>query len=160
MAGKGGATPSTYSPSPTTHKTKSLSFGNDDVLRPDDREWHQCRPACDLPVVISCASLALADAGIMMYDLVTSVSVSYLGKNLVLDPTLEEESHQDGSLILTCMPSRDEVTQLTITGEWSTPKINKGMKICMDACSKFSQIMKSCLKGLDSALEEEDSNVD
>ncbi|XP_062107541.1 probable zinc metalloprotease EGY1, chloroplastic [Humulus lupulus] len=29
----------------------------------------------DLPVVISCASVALADAGIMMYDLVTSVSV-------------------------------------------------------------------------------------
>lgn len=29
----------------------------------------------DLPVVISCASLALADAGIMMYDLVASVSV-------------------------------------------------------------------------------------
>ena len=27
------------------------------------------------PVVISCASLALADAGIMMYDLVASVSV-------------------------------------------------------------------------------------
>lgn len=31
--------------------------------------------AGDLPVVISCASVALADAGIMMYDLVTSVSV-------------------------------------------------------------------------------------
>jgi len=29
----------------------------------------------DLPVVISCASLALADAGIMLYDLVTAVSV-------------------------------------------------------------------------------------
>ncbi|XP_062112297.1 uncharacterized protein LOC133823509 [Humulus lupulus] len=29
----------------------------------------------DLPVVISCACVALADAGIMMYDLVTSVSV-------------------------------------------------------------------------------------
>lgn len=29
----------------------------------------------DLPVVISCASVALADAGIMMYDLVASVSV-------------------------------------------------------------------------------------
>lgn len=29
----------------------------------------------DLPVVISCASLALADAGIMMYDLVAAVSV-------------------------------------------------------------------------------------
>lgn len=31
--------------------------------------------AGDLPVVISCASLAMADAGIMMYDLVASVSV-------------------------------------------------------------------------------------
>ncbi|KAL4393992.1 hypothetical protein AHAS_Ahas02G0107400 [Arachis hypogaea] len=30
--------------------------------------------AGDLPVVISCASLALADVGIMMYDLVASVS--------------------------------------------------------------------------------------
>ncbi|CAL2264495.1 unnamed protein product [Prunus armeniaca] len=108
----------------------------------------------DLPVVISCASLALADAGIMMYDLVTSVSVSGLGKNLVIDPILEEESYQDGSLMLTCMPSRYEVTQLTITGEWSTPKINEGMQICLDACSKLAVVMRACLKGPDSTLEE------
>ncbi|GFZ20444.1 3'-5'-exoribonuclease family protein [Actinidia rufa] len=106
----------------------------------------------DLPVVISCASLALADAGIMMYDLVASVSVarqfwipevssvvmvflgvrgdesitcalsSCLGKNLVIDPISEEESYQDGSLMITCTPSRNEITQLTITGEWSTPR--------------------------------------
>jgi hypothetical protein len=34
-----------------------------------------CFVSGDLPIIISCASLALADAGIMMYDLVTSVSV-------------------------------------------------------------------------------------
>ncbi|WJX90233.1 Exosome complex component RRP41-like [Trifolium repens] len=34
----------------------------------------------ELPVVISCASLALADAGILMYDLVASVSVAPLLK--------------------------------------------------------------------------------
>lgn len=257
MAGQAGGTPSTYSPSPTTRKTKSLIFRNDDVdwARTDGREFHQCRPAffktgavnaaagsayaefgntkvivsvfgpreskkammysdigrlncnvsyttfatpvrgqgsdhkefssmlhkalegaiilesfpkttvdvfalvlesggSDLPVVISCASLALADAGIMMYDLVASVSVSCLGKNLVIDPVLEEESYQDGSLMLTCMPSRYEVTQLTITGEWSTPKINEGMQICLDACAKLATIMRECLKGPDSALEE------
>ncbi|KAG6760702.1 hypothetical protein POTOM_033881 [Populus tomentosa] len=79
----------------------------------------------DLPVVISCASLALADAGIMMYDLVAGVSVSCLGRNLIIDPILEEESFQDGSLMITCMPSRYEVTQLSITGEWSTAKLNE-----------------------------------
>ncbi|PSR89954.1 Exosome complex component RRP41-like [Actinidia chinensis var. chinensis] len=108
----------------------------------------------DLPVVISCASLALADAGIMMYDLVASVSVSCLGKNLVIDPISEEESYQDGSLMITCMPSRNEVTQLTVTGEWSTPKIHEAMELCLDACSKLGNIMRSCLKETASASQE------
>lgn len=48
MAGQAGGTPITYSPSPTTRKTKSLIFRNDDVdwVRTDGREFHQCRPAC------------------------------------------------------------------------------------------------------------------
>ncbi|GMH11977.1 hypothetical protein Nepgr_013818 [Nepenthes gracilis] len=100
----------------------------------------------DLPVVISCASLALADAGIMMYDLVAAVSVSCLGTNLIIDPVLEEESYQDGSLMITFMPSRNEVTQMTITGEWSTQKIHEAMELCLDACSKLRTIMSSCLK--------------
>ncbi|KAL5998619.1 hypothetical protein ACLOJK_009562 [Asimina triloba] len=152
----------------------------------------------DLPVIISCASVALADSGIMMFDLVSSVSVvcayrchysesgqhnlrilttmnnfsklyggayglpiepttatqlivhstfhSCLGKNLVIDPTLEEENFQDGSLMIACMPSRNEVTQLTLTGEWSTPKIHEAMELCLDACLKLGNIMRSCLK--------------
>ncbi|KAH9660688.1 exosome complex component RRP41-like [Citrus sinensis] len=100
----------------------------------------------DLPVVISCASVALADAGIMMYDLVASVSVSCLGKNLLIDPVLEEESYQDGSLMIACMPSRYEVTQLTVTGEWSTPHFNEAMQFCLDASAKLGKIMRSCLK--------------
>lgn len=108
----------------------------------------------DLPVVISCASLALADAGIMMYDLIASVSVSCLGKNLVIDPISDEESYQDGSLMITCMPSRNEVTQLTVTGEWSTPKIHEAVELCLDACSKLGKIMRSCLKEAASPVQE------
>ncbi|XP_019175548.1 PREDICTED: exosome complex component RRP41-like [Ipomoea nil] len=100
----------------------------------------------DLPVIISCASLALADAGILLYDLVAAVSVSCVGKNLIIDPISEEESYQDGSLMIACMASRKEVTQLTITGEWSTPKINEAMELCIDACSKLGSNMRACLK--------------
>ncbi|KAJ6937647.1 hypothetical protein NC652_012071 [Populus alba x Populus x berolinensis] len=50
---------------------------------------------------------------------------SCLGRNLIIDPILEEESFQDGSLMITCMPSHYEVTQLTITGEWSTANLNE-----------------------------------
>ncbi|KAF7805607.1 exosome complex component RRP41-like [Senna tora] len=239
MAGKAAATTTTYSPSPTTQKTKAPIF-QEDWVRPDGRGFHQCRPAffrtgavnaasgsayaefgntkvivsvfgpreskkammysdigrlncnvsfttfatpvrgqgsdhkeytamlhkalegsimlesggSDLPVVISCASLALADAGIMMYDLVTSVSVSCLSKNLVIDPISEEEKCQDGSLMITCMPSRYEVTQLTVTGEWSTPKLNEGMQLCLDACAELAKIMRSCLKEVASVSQE------
>ncbi|KAI4377632.1 hypothetical protein MLD38_015229 [Melastoma candidum] len=100
----------------------------------------------DFPVLISCASLALADAGIMLHDLVAAVAVSSLGSNLVIDPVSEEESYQDGSLLITCMPSRYEVTQLTITGEWSTSRINEAMELCLDACTKLGKVMRSCLK--------------
>ncbi|CAA7025255.1 unnamed protein product [Microthlaspi erraticum] len=108
----------------------------------------------DLPVVISCASLALADAGIMMYDLITAVSVSCIGKSLMIDPVTEEEGCEDGSFTMTCMPSRYEITQLTITGEWTTPNINEAMQLCLDACSKLGEIMRDCLKQAASASEE------
>ncbi|KAK1283672.1 hypothetical protein QJS10_CPB21g00020 [Acorus calamus] len=107
----------------------------------------------DLPVIISCASLALADAGIMMYDIVSSVSVTCIGKNLIIDPTSEEEDHQDGSFLISCMPSRNEVTQLTLTGEWTTAKVHEAMELCIDACSKLGDIMRSCLKEAASTLQ-------
>lgn len=100
----------------------------------------------DLPVVISCASLALADAGIMMFDLVTAVSVSSIGRSLIIDPSSEEEKCQDGGLMVACMPSRNEITQLTITGEWSSTKVSETLALCLDACSKLADIMRMCLK--------------
>ncbi|KAF8051274.1 hypothetical protein N665_1756s0013, partial [Sinapis alba] len=90
------------------------------------------------------SNLALADAGIMMYDLITAVSVS----------CIEEEGCEDGSLMMTCMPSRYEVTQLTITGEWTTPNINEAMQLCVDACSKLGEIMRDCLKQAATAADE------
>uniref|UniRef100_A0ACD5WPW2 Uncharacterized protein n=1 Tax=Avena sativa TaxID=4498 RepID=A0ACD5WPW2_AVESA len=106
----------------------------------------------DLPIIISCASLALADAGIMMYDLVTSVSVSCLGKNVIIDPSSDEEAWQDGGLMISYMPTRKEITQLTLTGEWSDGKITNAVELCMDACSKLCEILRGCLK--DTAVSE------
>eukprot|EP00252_Welwitschia_mirabilis_P024717 TRINITY_DN7425_c0_g1_i2.p1 TRINITY_DN7425_c0_g1~~TRINITY_DN7425_c0_g1_i2.p1 ORF type:complete len:266 (+),score=69.14 TRINITY_DN7425_c0_g1_i2:144-941(+) len=100
----------------------------------------------DLPVVITCAALALADAGIMMFDLVSAVSLSSVGKEIIIDPTLEEEESEEGGLMIACMPSRNEVTQLTITGEWSSTMIAEAMEICLDACSKLADLLRTSLK--------------
>ncbi|KAH7301471.1 hypothetical protein KP509_23G028600 [Ceratopteris richardii] len=108
----------------------------------------------DLPVVLSCASLALADAGIVMYDLVSAISLSRLDTNLLLDATLGEEINQDGSLMLACMASRNEVTQLLLTGEWSQANLSEGLKLCLDACTKLAGLMRSTLKESTSNIED------
>lgn len=100
----------------------------------------------DLSVIISCASLALADAGIQMYDLLTSVSVARVGNNLIIDPTNEEENEQDGNLTIAYMPSRNEVSQVTLTGEWSTGKINQAMEISVAACFKLGDVLRNILR--------------
>ena len=56
---------------------------------------------------------------------------SCFGRNLVIDPTSEEEACQDGTLMITCMPARNEVTQLMLTGEWTTAKSNE-VSICLE----------------------------
>jgi len=53
----------------------------------------------------------------------TSLRQSYFGKNIIIDPTSDEEAWQDGSLVVAFMPARKEITQLTLTGEWSDGKI-------------------------------------
>ncbi|KAI3849677.1 hypothetical protein MKW98_026591 [Papaver atlanticum] len=80
----------------------------------------------DVPIIISCASLAQADAGgIMMYDLVTLVSVSCLGSNLVIDP-ITEESYQDGGRLI-CNVSYTTFS-FTIRGQGSDIKEFSSMR--------------------------------
>lgn len=100
----------------------------------------------DLSVVISCASLALADAGVAMYDLVSAVSASCVGQRLLLDSSTVEEQWEDGGLLVAFMPSRNEVTQFHLTGEWTTSRASDALEACLDACRKLVSIMRACLK--------------
>jgi len=45
-----------------------------------------------------------------------------------------------------CMPSQNEITQLIITGEWSSTRVSDTLKLCLDTCSKLATIMRACLK--------------
>lgn len=108
----------------------------------------------DLPAVISCASMALADAGIAMYDLVPAVSACCVGKEILLDTTSEEEKWSDGEMLVTCMASRNEVTQLKVTGQWAGASAKEGLNLSLDACSKLAVLMRACLK--EQAAGEED----
>lgn len=107
--------------------------------------------AC-LAAAITCASMALVDAGIQMLDVVTacsaaSYSPSPNASTIYLDPTsFEEESRQDtGSTLIAYMPSLNEVTHVVHAGELLPRVCSKAVQHCIDACSQIHALIKELL---------------
>ena len=89
---------------------------------------------------ISCASLALADAGVEMYDLVSSCSVGSQKRSLVLDPTFEEEQYGlDTQMTVSIMPNLNEITQMHHRGETEFNLLTEKIELGIDGCSKVIQ---------------------
>lgn len=58
---------------------------------------------------ITATSLALADAGIDMFDLVAAAAASFVEGDIMLDCTEQEHSAAQGSIILAYMPNLNQV---------------------------------------------------
>ncbi|RYR25379.1 hypothetical protein Ahy_B02g059087 [Arachis hypogaea] len=103
----------------------------------------------DLLVVISCASLALADVGIMMYDLVASVSVRI---DALLFCLGSSERNSYINVIVKCK-ERTKNSYINIIVKCKERTISdilvscmQGMQLCLDAYAKLAKIMRPCLK--------------
>jgi exosome complex component MTR3 len=94
-----------------------------------------------LGAALTCASLALADAGIHTYDLIAACSVSRIEGVIVLDPCAEEESHQEGSLTVAYMPSLNRIIHMEQTGEMEMEKTFQAIDLCVDACAQIHKLM-------------------
>ncbi|EKX33858.1 hypothetical protein GUITHDRAFT_49759, partial [Guillardia theta CCMP2712] len=94
---------------------------------------------------IVCASLALAHAGVEMYDLVASSSLALRRKEgFMLEPGAGLTEH-DGSLSLSYMPNRREVTQLVQVGQWEQEEVARAMKVGLRACRSTHALMRLAL---------------
>ena len=65
-----------------------------------------------VPIATTCASLALADAGVELFDMVAACGVAHDAQGSILDPSSAEEAEANSSLLLSYMPSLNEMTQL------------------------------------------------
>lgn len=111
-----------------------------------------------LAAAITCASVALANAGVEMYDLVAGCSVRIADDLVLVDPSEEEEykSRDDnpvnhGSVTVGFMPSLNQVSAITSKGEIEFEVIKKAMNQCVSVCQTLYPILQKCLN--DSVLE-------
>lgn len=97
---------------------------------------------------IVAASMALADAGIPMRDLVSSVAVGKVGDKLVVDLTKDEEDFEEGAVDIATayLPNADQFTLLQLDGEISKEELKKCLELAKKACTDISEVQKQALK--------------
>ncbi|KJA27183.1 hypothetical protein HYPSUDRAFT_131586 [Hypholoma sublateritium FD-334 SS-4] len=78
------------------------------------------------------ASTALTHAGIEIVGLVISCSAAIINSEVWLDPTDEESSSSNGTLVLSCMPALQKVTSV-----WQKGRMERKFQ-CMKACQNRS----------------------
>jgi exosome complex component RRP41 len=97
---------------------------------------------------ICAASMALADAGIQMKDLVAAISVGRVDNKIVVDLDYKEEAY-DGPVAdipIAMVPSTGEITLLQMDGEVSKKQLMEGLELAKEALAEISEIQKKALK--------------
>lgn len=98
---------------------------------------------------ICAASMALADAGLAMKDLVAAVSVGRVDDKLVVDLNYLEESYPDGPVAdipVAMMPNQGKITLLQMDGLVSKDNLKKLLEMAKKACKDIYEIQKKALK--------------
>lgn len=101
---------------------------------------------------VTCASVALADAGIEMYDLVLGCSIRQDGASYVVDPSYMEEnscssvsSDNQGRLTVAFLPSLNQISGLQSDGEMTEDTLTAGVRTCIEGCYKLYPVIQKVL---------------
>jgi exosome complex component RRP41 len=97
---------------------------------------------------INAASLALADAGMSMKDLITSIAVGKVSDKIAVDLDKAEEDHEDGATDLPmAMSTRTgEITLLQMDGNMTQKEIKEAVEMGKKACLDIKKVQVEALK--------------
>lgn len=95
---------------------------------------------------ITAASLALADAGIPMRDLITGVSVGKVMGTIVVDLNQLEDNYGEGDLPLAIVYGKGLITLMQADGEWTPNEINQALDMAFKAAEQIYRLQKETLK--------------
>lgn len=98
---------------------------------------------------ICAASMALADAGLHMKDLVGAVSVGIVDGSVVLDLDYQEEAYEEGDVAdipIAYIPSLDKFSLLQMDGKISKADLLKALEMSKIGVQKIIEVQRAALK--------------
>lgn len=95
---------------------------------------------------ITAASLALADAGIPMRELVAACAAGKIEGKVVLDLSDIEDKKGEADLPVALMPKSNVVSLIQMDGSFSEEEFKQALDLSTDACRKIYEIQREALK--------------
>lgn len=95
---------------------------------------------------ITAASVALADAGIPMRDLVPACAAGKVGGEVVLDPYEIEDNYGEADLPVAMIPRRNEICLLQMDGNFTQEEFEKALDLAVGGCMKVYELQKEALR--------------
>jgi exosome complex component RRP41 len=95
---------------------------------------------------INAASLALADAGVPMRDMVTACSVGKIDGVLVADMNGKEDNNSEADMAFAMLSTKKKITLLQMDGSLSKEELMTLLKLAEKSCEKIYEMQKKVLK--------------
>jgi len=95
---------------------------------------------------LTAASVALADAGVPMRDLIASCAAGKVEDTIVLDLRNEEDNFGSADVPLGLVPRTGEIVLLQMDGDLSVEEFKTALSMSTDACHRIYDIQKEALR--------------
>ena len=102
---------------------------------------------------IVAASVALADAGIPMRDLVSACAAGKVDGHIVLDLCYVEDQEGEADLPVAYMPKLGQITLLQMDGLLTREEFEKALKLAIRGCEQIYEVQREALKRRYEAIE-------
>lgn len=94
---------------------------------------------------LDAASVALADAGIPMRDMVSACAAGKIADTIVLDINNEEDQAGQADMPVGYMPNLEKVTLLQLDGVLTKDEFDKCLRTAIDGCKLVYELQKKAL---------------
>ncbi len=95
---------------------------------------------------ITAASLALADAGIPLRDLVSACAAGKVDGRIVLDLDDREDKEGEADVPLAYMSNLNAITLLQMDGMLTSEEFEQAINLALEGCNQIYQLQKEALK--------------
>lgn len=95
---------------------------------------------------ITAASVAVADAGVPMMDLVPACAAGKAEGQVILDLAKEEDNVGQADVPVAIVPKTGEIVLLQMDGHLTAEEFERAVEMAMSACMRIHELQKDALK--------------